>query len=201
MKVNEHGFVKIDPRQFPDNPFFLMGDEWFLMTAEKEGKVNTMTVGWGGLGVMWMKPVIFSAVRPERYTFEFSEYADTFSMTIFDDSYENRRKMLAYCGTVSGRDEDKIAKSNLTVVYEGATPYFKEASAAFICKKIMATVFQPEELCDQDFAKYYGGTNNKHGEGGGWHILYIAQITDLLVKEGYNIQPMPNGPLLVKSIV
>lgn len=186
--ANEYGFDSINPRQLPDNAFQLIGYDWFLMTAEKEGKANTMTVAWGGLGFMWGKPVVFAAVRPERYTFEFTEHTDTFSLTVFDDSW---RKMLGYCGTVSGRDEDKIAKSNLTVIHDGETPYFKECKIAFICRKIMATVFQPGELVDQNYAKFYGGSNDHSGLGGGYHTLYIAHVENLLIKEGLPYLPMP----------
>lgn len=100
-------FHEIKPIELSENTFKLFAKDWFLMTAEKEGKVNTMTVGWGGFGVLWKKNVVFVAVRPERYTYEFLEASDTFSLTVFDNSY---RKQLGYCGVISGRDEDKIAK-------------------------------------------------------------------------------------------
>lgn len=82
--ANEHGFNLVDCRQLADNPFQLIGYDWTLMTAEKDGVANTMTVAWGGIGFMWGKPAMFAAVRPERYTFEFTEKADTFSITAFD---------------------------------------------------------------------------------------------------------------------
>lgn len=190
----KYGFQEIDCRRLADNPFQLIGFDWTLMTAEKGGVANTMTVAWGGLGFMWGKPAVFAAVRPERYTFEFAQAADTFSITSFDmaDKEKNYRKMLAYLGTVSGRDENKIEKSGLTLVHEGGTPYFAESRIAMICKKIMVTQFTQEGICDQDFAKFYGGTNHgAEGLGGGFHYLYIAQITNLLVKEGVQIHPAP----------
>lgn len=187
-EANEHGFVEIRCRQLPDNAFQLVGHDWMLMTAEKDGVANTMTVAWGGLGLMWGKNVVFVAVRPERYTYEFVEAAPTFSLTVFDESW---RKMLAYCGTVSGRDEDKIKKSNLTLIHEGETPYFKECRLSFICRKIMGTVFQPEDFAVSDYDKFYGGANTKDGLGGGYHTLYIARIEKLLIKEGQPYLPEP----------
>lgn len=190
----ENGFKQIDPRQVKDNPFQLIGYDWTLMTAEKNGVANTMTVAWGGLGFMWGKPTMFVAVRPERYTFEFSEAADTFSIVSFDmknDKDKKLRKMLAYCGTISGRDEDKIKKSELTLLHEGETPYFAESRLVFICKKIMATVFNQNEICDPAYAKFYGGSNDHSGLGGGFHTLYIAQITHVFIKEGEEVLPHP----------
>ena len=177
--AHDYGFREIKPLELQDNPFKLIGRDWFLMTAEKDGVANTMTVSWGGLGLMWGKNVVFVAVRPERYTFQFVEKSDSFSLCVFDDSW---RKTLSYCGKVSGRDEDKIAKSGLTLIHDEGIPYFKEARLAFFCHKIMATVFQPEELLDQKYAKFYGGENTADGLGGGWHTLYIASITRLLSK-------------------
>jgi hypothetical protein len=185
---SEHGFIEVNCRQLPDNPFQLIGHDWALLTAEKEGVANTMTVAWGGLGVMYAKPVIFVAVRPERHTFGFVEAADSFSLTFFDES---RRKTLGYCGTVSGRDEDKIAKVGFTLLHEEGVPYFKECRMALICKNIMAPVFRPEHLRDQDFAKFYGGSNDKSGLGGGYHTLYIAQIGKALLRHDQPHNPMP----------
>lgn len=176
-------FTTITPYEMKENPFQLMGREWFLMTAEKkDGSINTMTVGWGGFGVLWQKNVVFVAVRPERFTKEFLDESDTFSLTLFDPSF---KRMLGYMGTVSGRTEDKIAKSSLTVVYDENTPYFEEAKMSITCKRIMETEFQEKDFNGKtEFTgKFYGGENQHSGEGGGYHWLYIAQITKILVKK------------------
>lgn len=175
-------FKSIKPEELQDNPFTLIGKDWFLMTAEKEGKVNTMTVAWGGLGVLWGKNVVFIAVRPERYTYEFVEFADTFSLTVFDKSF---RKQLGFCGTKSGRDYDKVKECNFNVVYDDKTPYFEEARLSLTCKKIANPQLKEEDfLGNTEFtSKWYGGENNISGEGGGYHVLYIAEITNILVKE------------------
>lgn len=76
------------------------------------------------------------AVRPERFTREFLDAAEGFSLTVFDNSY---RKMLGYCGTVSGRDQDKVEKAGLTVAHAGDVPYFEECRMAFVCRKLCVT--------------------------------------------------------------
>lgn len=111
----------IKPEELDKNVFHMIGKEWLLVTAEKAGKVNTMTASWGGLGVMWGKNVAYIVLRPQRYTKEFVDAGETFSLSVLDEEY---RKTLNYLGTVSGRDEDKIAKAGLTVEHEGETPYF-----------------------------------------------------------------------------
>ena len=73
---------EIQPEQFDKNVFQMIGKDWMLVTAEKDGKVNTMTASWGGAGVMWGKNVAFVVIRPQRYTKEFIDASDTFSLSI-----------------------------------------------------------------------------------------------------------------------
>lgn len=163
----------IKPEELQKNPFTMIGKEWLLITAEKEGKVNTMTASWGGVGIMWGKPVAYIFIRPQRYTKEFVDAADTLSLSVLDEEY---RKTLSYLGTVSGRDEDKIAKSGLTVVHEGQTPYFAEAHTALICRKLFAQPYDPACFIDKSCEeKWYPQKD--------YHTMYIVEIEDVLVKQ------------------
>lgn len=163
-------FKEIRPEEFTYSPFELIGESWMLITAKKDGKVNTMTASWGGLGVMWNKNVAYIAIRPQRYTKEFVDSADSFSLTFFDESFRNT---LSYLGTKSGRNEDKIKKSNLTVVYDNDTPYFEEANISIFCKKLFAQEYKPESFIDQELnEKYYPESDH--------HTLYIGEITKIL---------------------
>ena len=89
------------------NVFDMIGKQWMLVGAAKDGKVNAMTASWGGLGVMWGKNVAFVFIRQTRYTKEFVDNGETFSLSFFGD---DQRKMLNYMGTVSGRDADKVSE-------------------------------------------------------------------------------------------
>ena len=166
-------FKEIQAEDFVYSTFKTIGKDWLLVTAEKDGKANTMTASWGGLGVMWGKNVAYVVIRPQRYTKEFIDVADTLSLTVFDENY---RKMLSYCGSVSGRDEDKIAKSGLTVAHENNTPYFNEAKIALLRKKLYAQEFKPECFIDQESKeKWYPGAD--------YHTMYIVEIEKILVQE------------------
>ncbi len=166
-------FKEIQAEDFVYSTFKTIGKDWLLVTAEKDGKANTMTASWGGLGVMWGKNVAYVVIRPQRYTKEFIDGANTLSLTVFDENY---RKMLSYCGSVSGRDEDKIAKSGLTVAHENNTPYFNEAKIALLCKKLYAQEFKPECFIDQESKeKWYPGAD--------YHTMYIVEIEKILVQE------------------
>ena len=58
------GFKKTDIKTMEMKPFEKIGSEWMLITGEKDGKVNTMTASWGGVGVLWGKNVATVYIRP-----------------------------------------------------------------------------------------------------------------------------------------
>lgn len=166
-------FVAINPEELNKNPFQLIGSDWMLITAEKDNKVNTMTASWGGLGVMWGKNVAYVVIRPQRYTKEFVDNSETFSLTFFDDNF---KKQLSYLGSVSGRNEDKISKANLTIEHIGSAPYFKEGNLIIICKKLYAQELKGEcFLASESDSKWYAEKD--------YHTLYIAEIEKVLIKE------------------
>ena len=79
--------VAIETLQF--NPFTKIGKEWLLVTAGEKDHHNTMTASWGGMGVMWGKNVVTVFIRPQRYTKEFIDNSNTFSLSFFEDSYKS----------------------------------------------------------------------------------------------------------------
>ena len=89
--------VPIESLEF--NPFKKISKQWMLITAGDEKKSNTMTASWGGLGIMWGKNVATAYIRPNRYTKEFVDQTDHFTLSFLP---EEERKALNYCGTVSG---------------------------------------------------------------------------------------------------
>ncbi|MEG1778248.1 MAG: flavin reductase family protein, partial [Angelakisella sp.] len=95
---------------------------------------------------------------------------ETFSLSFYDGEYRDK---LSYLGKVSGRDEDKIAKSGLTLVHQEGTPYFAEAKLALICKKMFAQPYQPENFLDPAIAERCYAEKD-------YHTLYIAEILDIL---------------------
>ena len=97
------GWKEIKPEELNVNPFTAIGKEWMLITAGDETHCNTMTASWGGMGVIWGRPSVTAYIRQTRYTKEFVDQGEYFTITFFDEAY---RKALNLCGTVSGRDGD-----------------------------------------------------------------------------------------------
>ncbi|NDV94329.1 flavin reductase family protein [Dysgonomonas sp. 521] len=165
-------FKEVNIKDFTPDSFGLK-NKWMLITAAKaDGTVNTMTASWGGFGVMWNKEVAFVVIRPQRYTREFVENAESFSLTFFDKEY---LKELGYLGKVSGRDEDKIAKAGFTTALENGIPYFEEAETAMFVKKLFVQRIEEEAFLDKDIiGKWYPEKD--------FHYLYIAEVTNILQK-------------------
>ncbi len=164
-------FKEIKVTEIPFSVFELK-NKWMLVTASKGDQVNTMTASWGGFGIMWNKEVAFVVIRPQRYTKEFVDNSESFSLSFFNDSF---KKQLSYLGSTSGRDENKIEKAGLTVAYEGATPYFTEAETVITVKKLYAQPMEENCFIEKDIIdKWYKDKD--------FHILYIAEIEKVLQK-------------------
>ncbi len=130
-------FQSIDPKQLQENVFSLIGDQWTLITAGTPDHCNTMTASWGGLGVLWRKPVATIYVRPQRYTYTFLEENPYFTLSFFGPQW---KKQLAYCGAVSGREEDKFAACGFHVGAAGQAPYIQEADLVLVCKNAIGMI-------------------------------------------------------------
>lgn len=162
---------EVKPENWKESVFEKVGKQWMLVTAKKEdGTVNTMTASWGGLGILWGKPVAFVFIRPQRYTKEFVDGSESLSLSFLGEEY---RKQLSYLGTVSGRDEDKIAKAGLTVASEGETPYFAESQTALICRKLYAQELQSDCFTDKELdQKVYPSKD--------YHTMYVCEVEKIL---------------------
>jgi flavin reductase (DIM6/NTAB) family NADH-FMN oxidoreductase RutF len=175
-------FKTLRPEQFGRNPFTMISKEWLLITAESGAKtpgaenekpaLNTMTASWGGLGHIWGKYVVYFVIKPQRYTKSFVDAAANVSICVLPEEW---RDTLNYLGTVSGRDEDKIAKARLTVCRENGVPYFAEAHTVFICKKLFAQPFVEASFLDPAIIPSMYPQKD-------FHTMYIAGIEKILVK-------------------
>ena len=142
---------------------------WALLTAGVPGDYNTMTISWGSVGCLWSRSVATVYVRPSRYTYEFMEKYDTFTVSFYPGEY---RPALAILGRESGRDGDKVAKAGLTPVVFGDGVTFAEASCTLLCRKIYFQDMNPEQIQEDIREQYYP-------EGETVHRLYIGQVLDV----------------------
>lgn len=166
-------FKSIKAEEFDCSPFRLIGKDWMLITAQQEGRVNSMTASWGGLGVMWGKNAVYMVIRKSRFTKEFIDHTETFSLCFFD--HQQHAKMLNYMGSVSGRDADKVKECGLTAVHQNGIPYYQEANRVLLCRKMCCQPLVRDSFIDKQIdEKWYSDKD--------YHDLYIGEILDILVK-------------------
>ncbi|MGL5960278.1 MAG: flavin reductase [Bacteroidales bacterium] len=162
-------FKEIKTDQINESATKLIGKDWMLITAGNDSSFNTMTASWGGLGHLWNRDVAFIFVRPQRYTFEFTEREEFFTLSFFSEEY---RSSLKVCGTKSGRDTDKVAEAGLTpYTLPNGTIAFKEARLVLVCKKLYVDVLNPKAflLDDAEIKKIYSASD--------FHQMYVGEIT------------------------
>lgn len=167
-------FIELEPRQIDGNPFQMIGQDWMLITAGDAEKCNTMTASWGGLGYLWNRPVSFIFVRPQRYTWQFTERQGYYSLCFLDPA--QYRQQQTYLGTASGRDEDKIAKAGLTLAWQDGVPYFEQARLVLICKKLYRDDLKEGCFTDPE------ALNASYPQRD-FHRVYVGQIVKAL-KQG-----------------
>ncbi|MGN1275431.1 MAG: flavin reductase [Floccifex sp.] len=165
-------FKPIDLHSLSFNPFDKIGKEWFLITAKNENKVNTMTASWGALGHLWNKDIIIAFIRPQRYTKQFIDQSEAFTLSFFEDHH----KELSYLGTKSGKDEDKISHVNFHITEIENLPTFEEAKDVFLIKKLYVGKFEKDNFL-------YSDLYDKNYPNDDLHYIYIGEITGVYSHE------------------
>lgn len=155
--------------EFTAESFKIFDRDWALVTAGTEDGYNTMTASWGGLGTLWSKPVATVYVKPIRYTHDFLERNEYFTVSFYPPEC---RKALALLGTLSGRDGDKVAQAGLTPVFLDKAVTFREARTTLLCKKIYRHDFDLEQVPADAAQTYYAAEAP--------HTMYIGEVLEIL---------------------
>ncbi len=169
---------EIDVNTLSLNPMDMIAHEWMLVTAGNEERgYNTMTASWGHLGSIWGHgggmPTAVIYVRPQRYTKQFVDREEYFSLSVFPAVY---KKALGYLGSHSGRDEDKVAIAGLTPEFSEETTWFKEAKLVLVCRKLYRAPIVEEGFIDK---KVLDDAYPKRD----FHDMYVGEIVKVLVSE------------------
>ena len=163
---------QVDPKALDQNVFSLIGDLWMLITAGTAEHCNTMTASWGGLGVIWGSPAATCYIRPQRYTKEFVDREEYFTLSFFDGSF---RPQLTLCGSKSGRDVDKVKECGFTVkTAQCGAPYFEQASLVLVCRKRFAQPMDPQRIPEDVKERWYPQQD--------YHTMYIGEMVEALAR-------------------
>jgi flavin reductase (DIM6/NTAB) family NADH-FMN oxidoreductase RutF len=140
-----------------------------FFTVKDGDKINTMTIGWGGLGTLWSKPVATVYVKPCRYTHSFLENSEYFTVSFFDAEY---KKALGVLGTKSGRDGDKVAEVGFKAVTCGESVTFEQAKLTLLCKKIYKHDIDVNAVPEYAVKGYYLEEEP--------HTIFIGEVIDII---------------------
>ncbi len=158
-------------KEVKENLVRLISDDWALVSAGDKDKWNTMTISWGAIGELWGKDVVLAFIRPQRYTKEFMDREDYFTVSFFDESYKDALKI---CGSKSGRDCDKVNMAGLTPSFDGEAVYPAEARLVIKCRKIAVQKMDNAGFIDESIESNY--------RSGDYHFVYIGEIEKVLEK-------------------
>ena len=163
-------FKEIKAKDLGENFIKSIADEWMLITAGNEDGYNMMTASWGFVGEMWGNDTVIAAVRPQRYTMEFIDKNDYFTLSFYGD----KKDIHKVCGSLSGRDVNKTEMTGLTPVFSDDTVYFDEARLVIICKKQYVAPLTENGFIDKQILdKWYNGD---------LHNMIFGKIEKVLVK-------------------
>ena len=165
--------IEIDPIKLSLNVVDLWKNQWLLLTAGTYHEYNMMTVAWGSIGCMWRMPFAQVVVRPQRHTHIYMEKSDSFTLCAFPEKY---RKDLNTLGTISGRDGDKLSKTDLTLMSSSkvSSPSYHEASLILECRKIFKQDIIPEGFIDKTIQNHYPAKD--------YHSVYFGEILTAFVE-------------------
>lgn len=162
---------EINIREIKENPVSLIADGWGLVTAGNEEKFNTMTVSWGAVGEIWGKDAVFIFIRPQRYTFEFLEKEEIFTLSFYGEEY---KKALGFCGKTSGRNADKVAECGFTPLFTDGGATFEEAKYTIVCRKMASQFMDPNGFEDAAIENNYANKD--------YHKVYVGEILKVYEK-------------------
>lgn len=148
-----------------------------LLTTAAEGKVNTMIIGWGHMGIEWGRPVFVAYVRKSRYTTQMLEKNGEFTINVPVDELDP--EIIRVCGRKSGREMDKIAELGLTTV-EGEqvnVPAIRQLPLTLECKVLFTQEQDASQLPQDIQERYYPGCPQD------LHVAYYGQIVDAYILE------------------
>jgi len=163
-------FIEKDPYGLEGNVFDLLHKQTMLITAGTLNNFNTMTASWGGFGVVWNKPVAYILIRPQRYTREFIDANDHFTLSFFGTQ---QREALHICGKLSGRDTNKVEQAGLTpIALNSGAVAFDQAHLIFDCRKAFTQQIKKEGFTDTSLLSNYPDND--------FHIMYVGIIEKVL---------------------
>lgn len=157
------------------------------ITTKAEGRVNSMVIGWGTIGIEWGRPIFIAFVREGRFTRGLLDISGNFTVNVPLDSID--KNIFKVCGTKSGRNIDKVAELGLTLVDSNKidSPGIAELPLTLECKVIYKQLQDanaiPADIAKENYPQDVDSSNpfaNKDH-----HVAYYGEIVDAyIIRQG-----------------
>ena len=150
-----------------------------ILSAGTKEHYNSMAIEWGSIGVSWKMPIFTVYVKDERYTYEFMQTTEIFTVSIINKKIF---KKFAVYGTKSGRDinKEEVAGTHIKFLDNGGIT-FDEAEEVFVCKMLGKAYIEDENSYPglkafYEKQKKYFKTMKPHG-------IFIGEIVGHYVRK------------------
>ena len=168
------------------NPFDYAGDickalsKGILITTKNGDFVNSMTIGWGHLGIDWSRPIFVAYVRETRHTKTMLENHGEFTINVPMGDVD--KNILGICGSKSGRDLDKIRELNLHLVDSDviSVPGIAELPLTLVCKVLYKQKQDLSAIPEDIIRRYYPADETGFQD---YHYAYYGQIVNAYLIE------------------
>ena len=171
-----NAYTKVAAEEFDENIFKLVGKDFTVITAGEEP--NSMVASWGGVGIMFNKPVTWCFLRANRYTLEKIRETGTYTMCYFPDQYKGE---IMQFGMKSGRNSDKMAQTALTPMNTpDGFPAYKEAKIIIECRLVAASTVSKDEFYTQEAKDFL---QEGYDEAKDWHKLVYGDIVNIYIRK------------------
>ncbi|MBR6229633.1 MAG: flavin reductase family protein [Eubacterium sp.] len=154
---------------FETEIFSQFDKKWALLTAGTKDQFNMMTISWGSLGTLWNKPVATVYVRTSRYTHDFMDDNELFTISFYPEDF---KKALGVMGSKSGRDMDKMKDSGFTPKEVNGSVTFEEAEVTIVCRKLFRQELSVENMPEDVKNSLYNCDAP--------HDMYIGEVVEIV---------------------
>ena len=172
--------IKINYSDYLKETLQVMRNSGLLLTsANRKGKINVMTIGWGTIGVIWGMPMFLVLVRPSRLSYGFIEETGNFTVNVPPKKIS---QIVSFCGSVSGRDYDKFKEKGLTCIpgKNVKSPMIEECVVHYECKVLHKNDVIPARIPEDVTSQYY--------PQGDYHRIFFGRIVSVFADSKVKIE-------------
>lgn len=125
---------KVNYNRYLEKAYKSLDDGGAFLTVKSKKELNTMTIGWASIGIVWRVQMMLVLVRENRHTFQLIKNTDEFTVSF--PFGEKMKDELLFCGTNSGENYNKFKECDLRTIENNSlkTPLIQGCDLHYECK-------------------------------------------------------------------